>query len=476
MRVLKLDIPGLDLVLEGGVRLLERMKGAGESATILIRGPAGSGKTVLGTQLAASIARALQTDVAYGCIELLPVELQAQHESIRSREAQEQVVILVENEQQPDPSHVRIYASLLALGEEPKQIVSQLGEAVEVLLEVANTRAQRKVRVLVIDSLSDGYGLGSQAPRLLADGICKFAAEQGLVLVLLEETTGDQPSVWSFSVDTVFELRAVSSGRLSERKLTIPKNRLGSADLGPHAFEFIAQYGIRFYPGVTAYKKEWLIRHLVNATQIPALQQSWGLPELNSISWLPSFRSCVTAVVGQDSSLVRKLALQVGSKREGNQESLGDEFQIWLGKAAPSVLLDEHADEMTGIAETVMAVWSLSASAEQLLADFRLLVEQHLKSHAIPHRVVLGDLRDLQYHVDPKGMLFSIEIVASIFLSLKIPLVLVETIDEHNEGSASMALAQVGIRCFARPDNQTVDIIVEDIMNSKSKSLELPLS
>lgn len=476
MRVLELDIPGLNLVLGGGIRLLERMKGAGEIATILIRGSAGSGKTVLGTQLAASIARALETDVAYGCVELLPVELQAQHESIRSKSAKEQVVLLTGNEPQPDPSHVRIYSGLLDLGEDPREAVSQLGGALEALLEAANARAQRKVRVLVIDSLSDGYGLGSQAPRILADGICKLAAEQGLVLVLLEETTGDTPSVWSFSVDTVFELRAVSSGRLSERTLTIPKNRLGSADLGPHALEFAVQRGIQFYPSVTAYKKEWLIKRLTDSKKPRMLEQSWGLPELDSIKWLPSFRDCVTAVVGQDPILVRKLALRVGSENKDSQDRFGDEIQIWVGKAVPQ---RPSRKLYSGNAITVNIGWNFSASAELFLMDLMRAVDQHLINNRIPHRVVLGDLRDLQYHFDHQGMLFAIETLASLLLSLDIPLVLMETIDEKNKGSASMALAHIGIQCFdkfPKLPNQAVDVIVENMATSESKSLELTLS
>jgi KaiC/GvpD/RAD55 family RecA-like ATPase len=48
MRVLPTDIEGLDLVLGGGVSLIKRHESfLGESATIVVRGPPGSGKTVV---------------------------------------------------------------------------------------------------------------------------------------------------------------------------------------------------------------------------------------------------------------------------------------------------------------------------------------------------------------------------------------------------------------------------------------------
>ncbi|HLM43036.1 MAG TPA: hypothetical protein VK458_04165, partial [Myxococcaceae bacterium] len=82
-QLITVDIPGLDLALGGGIWTVHRMPETNPSATLLIRGLPGSGKTAFGTLLAGALGRALEGDVAYGCVELLPVELQAQHENLR---------------------------------------------------------------------------------------------------------------------------------------------------------------------------------------------------------------------------------------------------------------------------------------------------------------------------------------------------------------------------------------------------------
>ena len=64
---------------------------------------------------------------------------------------------------------------------------------------------------------------------------CMFVfrkAARGLILILLEEIIGGQPSPWSFAADIVFELGAISSSsdgplRTPERRLAIAKNRFG---------------------------------------------------------------------------------------------------------------------------------------------------------------------------------------------------------------------------------------------------------
>ena len=76
--LLSTSIPGLDLVLGGGLRLLERLPQAGVSGSLLLRGTPGAGKSLLGMQIAVAVADALGGDVACGCVEILPVELDAQ--------------------------------------------------------------------------------------------------------------------------------------------------------------------------------------------------------------------------------------------------------------------------------------------------------------------------------------------------------------------------------------------------------------
>ncbi len=69
-----------DDILGGGVRLLRRVSGSDtESATILIRGGPGTGKSVLATEWAVQVAHSLKADVLYVCTEILPTEVIVQH-------------------------------------------------------------------------------------------------------------------------------------------------------------------------------------------------------------------------------------------------------------------------------------------------------------------------------------------------------------------------------------------------------------
>jgi len=101
---------GLDLLLGGGWRLVARVAGA-PSATVLVRGGAGAGKTLLGFHAADEMAKALGGDVAVGCVEILPSEYVAQLADARRDVPLRHVVVL------PEAASVepgtRVYCKLL---------------------------------------------------------------------------------------------------------------------------------------------------------------------------------------------------------------------------------------------------------------------------------------------------------------------------------------------------------------------------
>jgi KaiC/GvpD/RAD55 family RecA-like ATPase len=436
MSILKVDIEGLDLVLGGGIHLLERVKGSGESATLLIRGPAGSGKTVFGTQLAASIARALQTDVAYGCVELLPTELRAQHENIRRPAFLEKVVVLAgpKETSEPDASHVRIYAAVLDLGEEG-DTVKHLGGALEGLLEAAELRAERKVRVLVVDSLSADYGLGANAPRVLADGISKLAAGQGLIIILLEELVEDGPSVWSFAVDTVFELKLSKQNAFIGRQFLVPKNRLGPSAPGPHEFDFASQHGVSVCPSETAYLREW---RYIELPKLPT-EMPWSHPELDKLGWLPPFNSSVTALIGPDTAMLKRIAHGLGSLN-GSSTGSDVDFQFMIGAhglldsddsedpSSRSWISSWHPDLMTGPAMLAL----LRSWLSKLRHDRKQLL-----------RVIIGDLRDCQNSARTSDVSLTLSAIALLLRRLRVPLILVETAQHLDTRHLAAPLADV---------------------------------
>lgn len=441
MSILPLDIEGLDLVLGGGIHLLERVSGSGESAILLIRGPAGSGKTAFGTQLAASIARALQTDVAYGCVELLPTELRAQHEGIRKPTSREEVVILTEEIEEtgdPDASSVRIFAGVLDLGEDGES-VKHFGAALEGLLEEATRRAGRKVRVLVADSLADGYGLGANAPRILADGVSKLAAEQGLVVVLLEELSEARPSVWSFAVDTVLELSLSKENKFPGRELSIPKNRMGPSNFGPHELDVAHQRGAALHPHESAYVQAW--PHSV-FTPPDTPPRGWSPRSLASIKWLPAVHDSVVTIIGRDAALNKRMAFGISDFKDLTLNAPVD--LVFLIGAYGLVGFDSSA--VGGNNLWITAWHPVLSSGPRILSLLRSWLSKAKQVKRPLRRVIVGDLRDIERYTEAHekiAAISTISVMAVLMRSLRIPLILFETIEQQHVRPVSASIADV---------------------------------
>lgn len=181
---MKTSIDGLDLVLGGGVRLLERVPGAGESAAILVRGAAGTGKTRLANHIAATLARQLVCDVVVACLELLPTELEAQLAGFEATRG----LLPVRTGERVGGDAPRVFARIVEPDLRPEREDDPIGDELLRLLELVE-RSGGAPRVLVVDSLSDGYGLGGKVKRVAADALVRFAAARGLCLVLIEEVS-----------------------------------------------------------------------------------------------------------------------------------------------------------------------------------------------------------------------------------------------------------------------------------------------
>src|ERR1700679_387870 len=84
---------GLDILLDGGWRFVTRLPNL-PSATVLLRGGAGAGKTLLGLQVALQLAKNGGGDVIIGCVEILPSEYAAQMRSARPDISADRIVEL----------------------------------------------------------------------------------------------------------------------------------------------------------------------------------------------------------------------------------------------------------------------------------------------------------------------------------------------------------------------------------------------
>lgn len=270
MKLVATGDQGLDLVLGGGLAMLERRGADGErrgpTTSVLVRGRPGAGKSALSAQLAVHAARALDGDVAYACVELLPEEFAAQRARLAPEGASERVVVAPFDDETGArrQGEVRFYAGILDLGETGRE-AAQLPRALPALVS-ATRAASDRVRVVVLDSVSAGYHLTTGIERPVVDAIVKWALSEGLVLIVVEESVSATPSSWSFSCDVVLELSLAlddqseaneSAGR-ARRQLLVRKNRFGPAAPGPHMVQIAPRKGCMLIPHLDTYQNSWV--------------------------------------------------------------------------------------------------------------------------------------------------------------------------------------------------------------------------
>jgi len=254
VRTVRSGAVGLDLALGGGIRFVRRTHVADrESATLLIRGGPGTGKSVLAEDLALRLATELEGDVLYVCVEVLPSEVRAQRMGFEPFDPA--CVVDLSDDTVRDPN-AKKPCLVLGMRDVPldEDSVPDLGSA---MIDLARIAVQRgfNPKVVVVDSLSDGYELGSNVPRPIVDGVCKLAIEQGWALILIEEVADGSVSHWAFAVDTVLSLRiapAVSPAQ-ARRELLVTKHRFGSCEPGPHRLQ-IDPNRVRVIPPFAAYR------------------------------------------------------------------------------------------------------------------------------------------------------------------------------------------------------------------------------
>jgi KaiC/GvpD/RAD55 family RecA-like ATPase len=433
MRIVSVDVRGLNLILGGGIPVLKRHETFEESATLLVRGPSGSGKTVLGTQLASSLARSLhadssrRVDVAYACVELLPSELSAQRAGLRPENMKERVISSPFHLEESTSDECRIYAGILDLGspvDEQARLVPAIGALLAAIQAAGGTP-----RVLVVDSLSDGYHLGGSAPRPLADDLCKMAAKQGMVLVLLEETSNDAPSEWSFVTDIVIELgrsneEASNDSDAFERVLRVVKNRFGPAEPGTHRFAIFPKTGVIALPRPRTYLAQWALE-VVFPILPDAPRQKQGFYGVGSGVGTADFRACVTAIYGPDESDVLSLARTLGTTTEAGQEPIdGSDIVLNFNRFLPGG--PHHTTSPEGTIDCgdpfVGGDWLLLRALDEVN---RLICDKKAV-----RRVLVGDLQSIRAFSNPEGIRRAITVLVSLLRHAHVPALLFETSHE----------------------------------------------
>lgn len=245
IRVVETGDFGLDVLLSGGWRLVRR-HGERESAVVLLRGGPGAGKSLWGLEAARVLAGALGGDVLVACVEILPTEFVAQARAARPDLAATAVGYLPDAV--PSGPGPRFAACLLDNLEDtaPPDLVDVLESALDRARLVGIQPA-----AILLDSLIEGYGIGASLARPEMDALCKFAAAQGLALVVLEEAAAEGASGWAFAADTVLELANDPGER--GRTVFVRKHRFGASAAGSHGFELRTGVGPWVIPVLPAW-------------------------------------------------------------------------------------------------------------------------------------------------------------------------------------------------------------------------------
>ena len=332
VRTVRSGSVGLDLALGGGFRFVRRTHLADrESATLLIRGGPGTGKSVLAEDLALRLAAELGGDALYVCVEVLPSEVLAQRMGFEQFDPA--YVVDLSHDITRDPNAQKPHL-VLGMRDVPLDADGEpdLGST---LLDLARIATQRGFtpKVVVVDSLSDGYSLGRTVPRPIVDGLCKLAIEQGWGLILIEEVADASVSPWAFAVDTVLSLRvapAVSPAQ-ARRELLVTKHRFGSCEPGPHRLQ-IDPKRLRVIPPFAAYRNA--VRDL--SLPPPSKDRSLRVPVVGTPPDWDAFRvpdgegRCVTVQGAMGWQKLDDISARIGEFRGDGTPAAGHRVTAWL--------------------------------------------------------------------------------------------------------------------------------------------------
>jgi hypothetical protein len=426
---------GLDVLLGGGFRLVKRLPDT-ESATVLVRGGAGAGKTLVGLHVALELAKALGGDVVVACVEILPTEYVAQIQAARTDIDQRRVAVLPEKPRGGVPGP-RVYCALLTeLDTEAPDLVGCL-EALG--RDVAS--AGGKPAVFIVDSLIEGYGIGGSAPRTAADAVMKLAAQGGYGLVLCEEVRSDDASPWVFAADTVIELGVAARER--GRWIEVRKNRFGASVSGRHELDL----GAGTPPAAFPEPQAWVARDLREVLQGHGwkFQARAGLPALTWDKALapapdqdePRLEGAFVVIVSALAGVARSLAYALRPYGEG-LDVLVIELDPLVAREAPAV---GHVPTVHGAARALRS----------LIERFGTTFEDQDGPRPAVRRVVVGDLDHVLAAPDALAWVQAMRVFASLVIDSGwgIPLIVYATSKTPPAGAAAVLSAYADLKIIA---------------------------
>lgn len=443
---------GLDVLLGGGWRLVTRLPGLA-SATVVVRGGSGAGKTLVGLQVAIELARALEGDIAVACVEILPTEYAAQIRAARSSLEESRVVVMPTSvSDRPagvvaSAEHPRVYIGLLTdLDPEEPDLVASLAT-----LERDVKRDGGKPAVFIVDSLIEGYSIGANAPRITADALMKFAAQGGYGLVLCEEQINDAPSPWAFAADTVLQLGVESRER--GRWIEVRKHRFGPSSTDRHELDLSAALHPEVFPNPSAWASKTVLSILRShgwpfvdgRRDTSVIFDHAGLPLREPIQCTFAF------VTSSDGSVARNLALALQPAPPVSDFDLVIELDA----------LTHQVEDLVSASFDVRYVPVARGPARALRALIDRFGATFAKHARRPRRVLLGDLGPVLAGADALVWVEAVRVFATLVIEsgAQIPVVAYDGQRSGPSRSVLVAYADVCIDVDVEPTHVAFTMI-----------------
>jgi hypothetical protein len=300
-----------------------------------------------------------------------------------------------------------VYVGLLQLETDQPDLVTALEQ-----LDARVREAGGNPTAFIVDSLIDGYGIGSTIERIVADDVLRFAANYGYALVLCEEIVSDAPSPWVFAADTVLQVGVESRER--GRWIEVKKHRFGPSATGRHELELVGLRGQpRVYPSPKAWLSAWRRATLQNA--------GWRTPEADAGRFqLPSVPAFAASLV-----FISQLA-SVQNPRDAIAQRVAGQLRRAGSPAVVTLaielrpLLEEPVRESQ--VDTTTLCLPIHDGAARLLRRMIDAGELVLAEGQALGRVVIGDLGTLLAHRDAAEWVDAIRAFAATMAP--VPLVL----------------------------------------------------
>lgn len=301
MEKLETGIPGLDTVLGGGIP---------RGSLVLVTGPAGSGKTILTTQLAFRLARDGRKTLILTALS----------------ESNSKLIAYLDGLEYFDPSLIGGEIQILNI----QRLLTDDGLAAT-LSEIRASVVEQGIELLIVDSMRSlhlltGDEVGVQS-FIFGLGSALFMI--GCTVVLVE----DEPAVPGVSSaaeaisDTVLRLDVARMGRAALRQLEVTKLRGANPLGGKHSFE-ITYDGLEIYPRIESLP-------MPNTVRPSEGRLSWGVPGLDELTGGGVPQGTVTLLLGSPG--VGKTTMATQFVAEG----------LECGERCLYVATHETADELT---------------------------------------------------------------------------------------------------------------------------------